>query len=166
MRLTPVVLAYAGEPLQAIEKAAESSRTTHGSPMCIDACRYYAALIVGTSTSLLIPFKKAFLQPFSNLFGLPGALNGVGKEELLSSNVYSPAVGYFEEHPLVPEIDSIARGEYKTKQPPDIVGTATSPVSTGEGPKLCWLTQHRNRLGLRGQELGGGALGFSLNFHL
>lgn len=56
----------------------------------------------------------------------------MGKEELLSSDIYSPAVGYFEEHPLVPEIDSIARGEYKTKQPPDIVGTATSSVSIGE----------------------------------
>jgi ADP-ribosylglycohydrolase len=57
MRLTPVVLAYAGEPLQAIEKAAESSRTTHGSPMCIDACRYYAALIVGIVPSLVLLLK-------------------------------------------------------------------------------------------------------------
>lgn len=52
-----------------------------------------------------------------------GALNGVGKDELLSSEIYSPVPGYFQRCPLAPEIDAIARGEYKAKQPPDIVGT-------------------------------------------
>jgi ADP-ribosyl-[dinitrogen reductase] hydrolase len=98
MRLCPVVLAYSADPEQAINKAADSSRTTHGSELCIDACRYYAALILG-------------------------ALNGVGKDELLSSEIYSPVPGYFQRCPLAPEIDAIARGEYKAKQPPDIVGS-------------------------------------------
>lgn len=47
MRLAPVPLRYAAEPERAIELAGESSRTTHGAPTCVDACRFYAALIVG-----------------------------------------------------------------------------------------------------------------------
>ena len=58
-----------------------------------------------------------------------GALNGVSKDELLSSDIYSPVAGHFQERPLAPEIGSIARGEYKTKQPPAIIGTvATDPT--------------------------------------
>ena len=46
MRLAPVVLYYARQPEPAIHFAAESSRTTHGAPAAIDACRYLAALIL------------------------------------------------------------------------------------------------------------------------
>jgi ADP-ribosyl-[dinitrogen reductase] hydrolase len=46
MRLAPVVLYYARQPEQAIHFAAESSRTTHGAPEAIDACRYFAALML------------------------------------------------------------------------------------------------------------------------
>jgi ADP-ribosylglycohydrolase len=47
MRLAPVPLYYAGRPEEAIQKAADSSRTTHGAPVAVDACRYLAGLIVG-----------------------------------------------------------------------------------------------------------------------
>lgn len=47
MRLAPVPLCYASNPREAIEKSGESSRTTHGAPTAIDACRYLGALIVG-----------------------------------------------------------------------------------------------------------------------
>jgi len=47
MRLAPVPLFYAKHPALAIEKAGESSRTTHGAKEAVDACRYFAALIVG-----------------------------------------------------------------------------------------------------------------------
>ncbi len=46
MRLAPVVLYFARQPEQAIHFAAESSRTTHGAPEAIDACRYFATLIL------------------------------------------------------------------------------------------------------------------------
>jgi ADP-ribosyl-[dinitrogen reductase] hydrolase len=46
MRLAPVVLYYARQPEQAIHFAAESSRTTHGTAEAIDACRYFASLML------------------------------------------------------------------------------------------------------------------------
>jgi ADP-ribosyl-[dinitrogen reductase] hydrolase len=46
MRLAPVVLYYARQPEQAIHFAAESSRTTHGASQAVDACRYFAALML------------------------------------------------------------------------------------------------------------------------
>ena len=63
MRLAPVPLAYRVNPEWAIDYAGESSRTTHGAPAAVDACRYFAALILG-------------------------ALRGASKEELLSSGFY------------------------------------------------------------------------------
>ncbi|MBD2125698.1 ADP-ribosylglycohydrolase family protein [Microcoleus sp. ZQ-A2] len=97
MRLAPVPLFYAKRPLEAIEKSGESSRTTHGVRAAVDACRYFGALIVG-------------------------AVNGVSKEELLSER-YSPIPGYWEENPLVEEIDEIAAGSFKHRQPPEIQGS-------------------------------------------
>ncbi|MCP4543277.1 MAG: ADP-ribosylglycohydrolase family protein [Chloroflexi bacterium] len=97
MRLVPVALAYAPRPREAIEKCAKSSRTTHGAVAAVDACRYLGGLLVG-------------------------AVNGVGKEELLSER-YSPVPGYWTEIPLVPEIDEIARGSFKRREPPEIRGT-------------------------------------------
>lgn len=97
MRLAPVPLFFAQNPKQAIEKSADSSRTTHGAATAIDACRYLAALLVG-------------------------AVNGVSREELLSSH-YSPIPGYWEENPLVEEIDEIAAGSFKHREPPEIKGT-------------------------------------------
>jgi ADP-ribosylglycohydrolase len=97
MRLAPVPLFYAKRPLEAIEKSGESSRTTHGARTAVDACRYFGALLVG-------------------------AVNGVSKEELLSER-YSPIPGYWEENPLVEEIDEIAAGSFKYRQPPEIQGS-------------------------------------------
>ncbi|MBD1806758.1 ADP-ribosylglycohydrolase family protein [Microcoleus sp. FACHB-SPT15] len=97
MRLAPVPLFYAKKPLEAIEKSAESSRTTHQATVAVDACRYLGALIVG-------------------------AVNGVSREELLSER-YSPVPGYWEENPLVKEIDEITLGSFKHRQPPEIQGS-------------------------------------------
>ena len=96
MRLAPVPMFYAGTPETAITLAGASSQTTHGSILCVDACRYYAGLIVG-------------------------ALQGQDKETLLSP-LYSPVPGYWDAHPLVKEISNIAEGSYKEKQPPEIRG--------------------------------------------
>src|SRR5438093_564143 len=82
MRLAPVPMFFASDLGKAIEMAAESSRTTHGAAAAIDACRYLAALIVGS-------------------------LRGATKEELLSDR-YTPVPGYWSSHPLAPEIQEIA----------------------------------------------------------
>jgi ADP-ribosylglycohydrolase len=97
MRLAPVPLFYAKRPLEAIAKSAESSRTTHQATVAVEACRYLGALIVG-------------------------AVNGVSREELLSKR-YSPVPGYWEKNPLVEEIDEIALGSFKHRQPPKIQGS-------------------------------------------
>jgi len=97
IRCAPVPLFYANIPQQAIDKSGESSRTTHGVKVAIDACRYFSALIVG-------------------------AINEVDKETLLSKR-YSPALGYWEKHPLAMKIDAMACGSFKNKQPPTISGT-------------------------------------------
>jgi ADP-ribosylglycohydrolase len=96
MRLAPIPLAYAESPVDAVRRAAESSRTTHGALEAVDACRYHAALMVG-------------------------ALEGRSKEELLSPR-WSPVAGLWEREPLTPRIDAIAAGSFRDKQPPAIRG--------------------------------------------
>ncbi|HAS83231.1 MAG TPA: ADP-ribosylglycohydrolase [Verrucomicrobia bacterium] len=47
MRLAPVPMFYYPDPAQAVHYAGESSRTTHGSSECVDACRLYGFMLVG-----------------------------------------------------------------------------------------------------------------------
>jgi len=96
MRLAPVPLFFASRPEEAIERCTDSSRTTHGAATAIDACRYFGALIVG-------------------------AVNGASKEELLAER-YTPVPDYWQAHPLVGEIDEIAAGSFKRREPPEIRG--------------------------------------------
>ena len=51
MRLAPVVLAYARDP-KVSKYAAQSSRTTHAAETAVDACRYFAALLIGALDGL------------------------------------------------------------------------------------------------------------------
>ncbi|MFN2196175.1 MAG: ADP-ribosylglycohydrolase family protein [Anaerolineales bacterium] len=97
MRLAPVVLFFAGQPEQALVHAALSSRTTHAAPAAVDACRYFAGLLLG-------------------------ALAGVPKHELLAEN-FSPVEGILDTNPLVPEIRAIAEGSFRYKMPPAIQGS-------------------------------------------
>lgn len=122
MRLAPVPLAYAGRPEEAIRRAADSSRTTHAAPVAVDACRYLAALLLG-------------------------ALAGVGKEELLAPR-YSPLPGLWQEQPLAPEIDAIAAGSFRAKEPPAIRGTGYA----AEALEAALWAFHR------GDDFRGGAL--------
>src|SRR4051794_30173564 len=46
MKLAPVVLAYARREEDAVRFAGESARTTHGAPQAIDACRYFAGVLL------------------------------------------------------------------------------------------------------------------------
>lgn len=102
MRLAPVPLVYALDPVRAIEMAAQSSRTTHGAAVAVDACRYFAALLLG-------------------------ALLGETKQTLLGDH-YSPVPGYWQGNPLVAEIDAIACGSFRNK-PPFIKGTGYAAKS-------------------------------------
>jgi len=45
MRLAPVAMFYAADRERAMHFAAESSRTTHGAPECLDACRLLASML-------------------------------------------------------------------------------------------------------------------------
>ena len=87
MRLAPVPLFFAREPGEAVARSGESSRTTHGAPAAVDACRYFGGLIAA-------------------------AVRGASKEELLSLDVAS----------LCPEVDEVARGSFRRRDPPDVRG--------------------------------------------
>ena len=97
MRLAPVPMFFAGDAREAIDRSADSSRTTHGAVEAVDACRYFAGLLVG-------------------------ALRGVDKQTLLSER-YCPVGGLWDQAPLAPKIAAIAEGSFKHKQPPEIRGT-------------------------------------------
>jgi len=96
MRLAPVPMFYAGDPAEAVERAAESSRTTPGAPTAVDACRCLAGLLVG-------------------------ALAG-GDRRSLTAPHYSPVPGYRAGHCLAPEIDAVAAGSFRLREPPAIRG--------------------------------------------
>ena len=98
MRLAPIPLFFRNNPEEAISRAADSSRTTHGAAEAVDACRYYCGLIVG-------------------------ALQGVTKDELLQP-MFTPVPGLSERQPLAPKIDNVARGSFLRNGPPDIRGTS------------------------------------------
>ena len=72
-------------------------RTTHQAQEAVDACRYFAGLLIG-------------------------ALRGVSKETLLSGG-YCPVEGLWERDPLAEKIARVADGSFKDRNPPDIKGT-------------------------------------------
>lgn len=98
MRLAPVALAYTPDPVQAVERAGESARTTHGDPRSTGACRYFAGLLVG-------------------------AVLGEPLDTLLEHGVYVPVAGFGDDRPLHPEIHAVASGSFRERQPPEIRGT-------------------------------------------
>lgn len=97
MRLAPVPMLWSRVPALAIAYAGASSRTTHGSPECVDACRYYAGLTVA-------------------------ALNGLDKHAILN-NDFDPLLAAVAVQPLAPKIRAIAAGLYKSMDPPEIKGS-------------------------------------------
>lgn len=64
MRLAPIAIFYCGNHVDLIRYAGESSRTTHGSAECIDACKYFASLLVtAMSASNKEELRNTFYQP-------------------------------------------------------------------------------------------------------
>jgi ADP-ribosyl-[dinitrogen reductase] hydrolase len=99
MRLAPIPLFFASNPKQAIHYASESSRTTHATKAAVDACRYFAGLLVG-------------------------ALHGKPKSELLSPYFYpGDEPDFWNENGLDSKIAAIGAGSFKRKEPPEIRGT-------------------------------------------
>ena len=97
MRLAPVPLFFADDAAAAIEQSAASSRTTHATPTAVDACRYFAGLLVS-------------------------AVQGASKAELLAAD-YCPVPGLWANQPLHPEVATVAAGSFKHRNPPEIRGT-------------------------------------------
>jgi ADP-ribosylglycohydrolase len=97
MRLAPIPLFFATNLSKAIQMSGQSSKTTHGAQTAVDACRYFGALIVG-------------------------AISGANKEQILS-NHYEPLAGYWKKFPLSKEINEIANGSFKQRNPPEICGS-------------------------------------------
>lgn len=97
MRLAPVPLFFADEPVVAIARAGDSSRTTHAVADAIDACRCFSGLIVG-------------------------ALQGLAKDDLLT-RMFTPVDGLWDREPLSPNIAEIAAGSFLRREPPHIKGS-------------------------------------------
>ncbi|CAF3707447.1 unnamed protein product [Rotaria sp. Silwood1] len=88
MRLAPVPLFYFRQPKNAIRYAGESACLTHGDQKAVDACRYYAALIVA-------------------------AIHGESKQQLLNEQFYEKHKQWFGSVKLHDEVLRVARGSYK-----------------------------------------------------
>jgi ADP-ribosyl-[dinitrogen reductase] hydrolase len=94
MRLAPVAMMYHKVPEIALENAALSSRTTHGNIKSVDSCRYFAGLLIGI-------FQEK------------------SKKDVLSS-CFAPVKEYWSTHKLDDSVLNVAKGSYKTIQPPEI----------------------------------------------
>jgi ADP-ribosylglycohydrolase len=95
MRLAPVCMYYANDIEKAVNYAALSSKTTHGSPIAVDACRYFSYMLV-------------------SLF------NGMEKEMLFSDAFEIKVRAFFKNEPLHPALDPIVAGEYQNKKEEEI----------------------------------------------
>ena len=87
MRLAPIAMFYSNDPVQAVLRAGDSSRTTHGAREAVDACRYFAGL-------------------------LTGALNGEAKGPLVA-DLYAPAGVDWAATPLAPGVHEVAAGSFR-----------------------------------------------------
>lgn len=115
MRLAPVVLFFAAEPVKAVYFAGESSRTTHCAASAVDACRYFAGLLLG-------------------------ALQGASRDELLEG-IYEPYPGCWQEQPLDPDIARVAGGSFRQRNPPEVRGSGYVVESL---EAALWAFQHSN----------------------
>jgi ADP-ribosylglycohydrolase len=97
MRLAPVPIFYFSSQGDAVSNAGKSSLTTHAHILTVGACRHMAGLIVG-------------------------AMAGHSKENILSQR-YCPVNGQWGAYEPAPEIDEIATGSFKHKNPPEIAGS-------------------------------------------
>ena len=91
MRLAPVAIRWSHAPLEVADRAAASSRTTHGASRPVDACKLLASM-----TAALIRGETA-------------------------ESVF--AAEFWQSGDLHPAVEAIARGSWRTKEPPAIRGS-------------------------------------------
>ena len=103
MRLAPVPVHFRKDPARAIRLAGESSRTTHGTPVAIAGCRYFAGLLIG-------------------------AIEGRPKKDLLSDH-FHPLTDRWDTADLPPEIVTVTAGSFRNREPPAIVGSDRVPAA-------------------------------------
>lgn len=100
MRLAPVPIRYADLFPERLEElatlAADSSLPTHASPQCLSACRYFALV-------------------------LTGLIHGLERSEVLAPD-WEPLERLKQLAPLHPEVEQVAAGSFRERQPPDIQG--------------------------------------------
>ena len=95
MRLAPICIYYADDLDKAVHYAALSSKITHGSPIAVDCCRYFAYVILKI-------------------------MNGAKKDTLFSDSFVSDVYKYFSNEPLHRELNSIIGCEYISKREDEI----------------------------------------------
>ncbi len=87
----PVLFAFAN-PARALELAVETTRVTHQAPLVLEACRYFAGLLLG-------------------------ALRGVSKQKLLNP-AFEPLPGLWRKTPLKEQVAAIAESAASAVEPP------------------------------------------------
>ncbi len=104
MRLAPVPIRYItlfpdrlAELVELIERAVESSLTTHASPQCLSACVYMTVVLCGL-------------------------IDGCPRDEVLDPE-WAPVRRARDIAPFHPEIAEVAGGSFCRKAPPQIVGS-------------------------------------------
>jgi ADP-ribosyl-[dinitrogen reductase] hydrolase len=101
MRLAPVPIRYAhllpDRLDELVRLLVESSLTTHASPQCLAACAYMGVL-------------------------LAGLMQGCAREDVLAPS-WPPLERLREIQPLHPEVETVANGSFRTKEPPEIAGS-------------------------------------------
>jgi len=101
MRLAPVPIAFAAffpDRLELLlEKLVDSSRPTHASPQCLSACAYLGLVLVGL-------------------------VHGAPRDDVLHPD-WRPLCRRREILPLHAEVEAVARGSYRKRNPPQIRGS-------------------------------------------
>jgi ADP-ribosylglycohydrolase len=101
MRLAPVPIHYAAlfpDRLdELVRLLVESSLPTHASPQCLSACGYMGVI-------------------------LAGLIQGCAREDVLAPS-WPPLLRLKEIHPLHWEVDAVAAGSFRDREPPNIVGS-------------------------------------------
>jgi ADP-ribosylglycohydrolase len=100
MRLAPVPIAYArcfrDQFEMLVARCVESSRPTHASPQCLSACAYFGVV-------------------------LAGLIHGLPRDHVLDPT-WEPLNRLRQLSPLHPEVEEVALGSFRRRQPPEIRG--------------------------------------------